>query len=346
MTKDDGICLEVKYEQEIEEIMTETESKAKFEVCFKRMIEYSKAAGSTTGDAYDWVNDEVLQTIDLTTWDDFGEVLVDSSTGMSTFTASTIDGLVVMTFTITPAGGEERITANSMKADVRLLNFPWTEGADSFVALVSDVESQLKVETDQEEADELDEVEEAGDMPDDEEEEEPAEPTGAAAEPTEEMEEPEPTEEVEEPGARALSDGESSMPEDVTISFADVVDTIGFSPLGKVTWAETAVASTPANDTDPVAIGRAQKIVQVVATSPPDGYEGRYLSDAEVSDKTNEMIAFSFIGDGAQGSPDIFWDPEAGIDYRIESANSGVGTLASSVGILTGLLGAIAVLAL
>ena len=83
----------------------------------------------------------------------------------------------------------------------------------------------------------------------------------------------------------------------------------------------TAVAATATNDTDVVAVGRAETIIQVVATSPPAGSQRR-LQDGS----SREQIAFSFIGDGAQGSPDIFWDPEAGVDY-MRSATSGVGAL-------------------
>jgi len=353
---DKGICIDVKYEQEIEETTaeteTETETEAQFEVCFQQLIEYTKAQGSTD-DAYDWVNDEVLQSIDLTTWEDFSEVLTDSTDGMSTFSAETSDGLVTMTFTILPAGDGERITANSMKADFRLVDFPWTPDANGFVALVSDVESKLKVEVDEEEPDELEDVAQAGEEPEEDVEDEPEEepePTEAPVdepEPTEgePVDEPEPIEDeepaendVEEPATRAL-DSKPTKPKDVKISFADVVNTVGFSPLGTVTWAETAIAATAANATDAVAVGRAEKIIQVVATSPPEGSE-RYLAD-----KTREQIAFSFIGDGAQGSPDIFWDPEAGVDYMVESMASGVGALVSSASVVTGVVSALLLLA-
>ena len=132
---------------------------------------------------------------------------------------------------------------------------------------------------------------------------------------------------------RAL-DSKATKPKDVTISFADVMNTIGFSPLGTVTWADTAVAATATNDTDPIAVGRAEKIIQVVATSPPKG------SERHLADKTREQIAFSFIGDGASGSPDLFWDPEAGVDYMV-GPSSGVGALMSFVSILGGIFSAL-----
>lgn len=312
-SSDDGICIEVKYEQEIEDEAAdmEQETEASFKVCFQQLIEYSKADGSTD-QAYGWVEgDTIHQSFDLTNWQDFGEVLTDSNDGMSTFDVTSNDDLITMTFTIKPAGDDQQITANSMKADVRIVNFPWTEGEDSYVALLSVVESELEVDIDQDEDDELDEVLESG--------EEPIE------------EDP-----VEDGGMRRFLDSKAIKPKDVKVPFSDVVNTIGFSPLGKVTWAETAVAATAANDTDVVAVGRAEKIIQVVATSPPEGSERRRLQDGS----SREQIAFSFIGDGAQGSPDIFWDPEAGVDY-MRTSNSGVGTLVSTCGVVGGLISAL-----
>lgn len=338
---DKGICIAVKYEQEIEDDVTETETDAEFEVCFQELLEYTKGENSTD-QAYDWgVSDSELQSIPLTNWDDFGEVMTDD-TGMSTFTATSPDGFVNMTFTISPAGDGERITANSMKADVRIVNFPWTEGADSYLTLLSDVESKLEVEVDEEIDDELDEVEEAVDMPEEDEPVDEPEPTEAdEPEPTEgdPMDEPEPTDEMpDDGGASRFLNKKAPKLKDAKISFGDVVDTIGVNVFGSVTWADTAVAAT--NDSDAVEVGRAEKIIQVIATKPPEGSE-RYLQD-----KTREQIAFSFVGEPAQGSPDIFWDPEAGVGYSADSSTtSGVGALMSSASVIGGLVGTLFLLA-
>ena len=184
---DDGICIKVKYEQEIEDEAAdmEQETEASFKVCFQQLIEYSKQEGSSE-EAYGWSEgDTIHQTFDLTDWADFGEVLTDSSDGMSTFDVTSNDGLITMTFTIMPAGDDERITANSIKADVRIVDFPWTQ-SNSYVALLSDVESELEVDIDQEEDDELDTVVDAG-------QEEPID------------EQPEPTDEEQAPTGRSIA---------------------------------------------------------------------------------------------------------------------------------------------
>ncbi len=51
----------------------------------------------------------IHQSFDLTTdWADFGQVLTDSSDGMSTFNVTSNDGVITMTFTIKPAGDDEQ----------------------------------------------------------------------------------------------------------------------------------------------------------------------------------------------------------------------------------------------
>ena len=88
-----------------------------------------------------------------------------------------------MTFTIMPAGDDEQITANSIKADVRIVDFPWTQ-SNSYVALLSDVESELEVDIDQEEDDELDTVVDAGQEEPIDEQPEPTTPTEEEAQQT------------------------------------------------------------------------------------------------------------------------------------------------------------------
>ena len=70
LLRDDGICIKVKYEQEIEDEAAdmEQETEASFKVCFQQLIEYSKEEGSTE-EAYGWVEgDTIHQTFDLTDW--------------------------------------------------------------------------------------------------------------------------------------------------------------------------------------------------------------------------------------------------------------------------------------
>lgn len=105
---------------------------------------------------------------------------------------------------------------------------------------------------------------------------------------------------------------------DVRISFDDAVDgTNGFIPFGQYTWDDVATV-IDANSTDTGSSENAT--IQVIATSPLE------------SSTTSESIAFSFVGDAAHSAADIYWDPEAGIQYK-----SGAAQLAlSSIGVIAG----------
>lgn len=137
-------------------------------------------------------------------------------------------------------------------------------------------------------------------------------------------------EEEEEPNMddgmrRSLDNSKPIKPKDVTVSFSDVVvNTVGFSPFGTVAWAETAVAATIIHgtaDTSVAAVGRAETIIQVVATSPPAGSQRRcrrrLLQDGGSS---REQIAFFFPLSATELKRLLlptffFWDPEG----RLES---------------------------
>jgi hypothetical protein len=126
------------------------------------------------------------------------------------------------------------------------------------------------------------------------------------------------------------SDGSQTTPQDVAIKFDDILDTSETGVFGAYTWASDAVAvdgsntnvntTTPTKDDVPVFSGTSSNTtvlpsgavkLQVVATSP-----------AVATMPGAEQVAFSFIGEGAKSSPDIYWDPEAGVDYATSSAAS------------------------
>lgn len=146
----DGLKVKVEYEQEIETEETETESETSYEITFDRLIEYEKGAASSVDDAYDWENDEIIQGFLLDTLGGFTTV-VDSSDGVtasfSVATQETGDFMVEFTFTISQASFGEAVTANKMKIDFEVKNFPWIQD-NTFVALISSVESKREVEID------------------------------------------------------------------------------------------------------------------------------------------------------------------------------------------------------
>jgi hypothetical protein len=123
------------------------------------------------------------------------------------------------------------------------------------------------------------------------------------------------------------SDGSQTTPQDVAIKFDDILDTSETGVFGAYTWASDAVAvdgsnttTTPTKDDVPVFSGTSANTtvlpsgavkLLVVATSP-----------AVARMPGAEQVAFSFIGEGAKSSPDIYWDPEAGVDYASSTAAS------------------------
>jgi hypothetical protein len=127
---------------------TETETETQYDVKFDRIIEYRKAdvanstnaadTGSSDADmAYEWDRDTILQEIPLASWQNFSSVVEQDS--LSKFSIATQDNTTTFIFTIA-RGETDNITANKMKIDFQLTNFPWTAD-DTYVALLCTVES-------------------------------------------------------------------------------------------------------------------------------------------------------------------------------------------------------------
>ena len=152
----DGLKVKVKYEQEVETATEETETETSYEVHFDKVIEYTKGEGANEGAAYDWENDLVVQEYSLAQTFTFSDIVDDESGVTSTFSASTPDDVAKFTFAISRGGENDFITANKMKIDFELIGFDWME-TDSYVALISTVESERQVEIDYE--DDEDDVE-------------------------------------------------------------------------------------------------------------------------------------------------------------------------------------------
>jgi hypothetical protein len=150
----DGLKVKVEYENETETTLEETETETQFEIVFHRIIEYRKALSSvalsssgqeTTPDnqAFHWEQDTIVQEWSMEDWEDFTQVVDDGN--LSTFSVSTPDAIATFTFTIARATESDVITANKMKIDFELNNFPWAS-EDTYVALICTVESQKTVE--------------------------------------------------------------------------------------------------------------------------------------------------------------------------------------------------------
>lgn len=313
--KKDGLKVKVEYETEVETATEETETETGYELVFDRIIEYRKIGGddmsmtttnTTTNtttvlfedDAYEWDVDEVVQEWPLDDFDDFSSVTEEGN--LNKFSVATKDGIATFFFTIARADTAD-ITANKMKIDFELLDFPWNS-TDTHVALVCDVETTQKVEVEYEDED------------DDEEDDEDNDADRKLLRQLKKSDEE--------------KEKKKKAPKDIKISFDDAANAVGFVPFGSYTWRKEALAEVPA---DSVAISRQSggddgevaaggdhmfQTINVVATTSP------------AEDST--MLAFSFVGDGAQLAPDIYWDPEAGVGYE-EAAAAGGGSKSGGV---------------
>ena len=333
-----GLKVKVEYEQErelqrrrLDENIEEIETETSFEVNFDRIIEYRKAGNtnSTNSDggrrhltaqdqAYDWGVDEIVDEMPLADWTGFTEIQQSRRRLQSgdedtvyTFSVSTFGDIATFDFTINQAGGDNAaVTANKMKIDVRLNNYPWV-GDDTYLAILSSVESEREIE-----------IEYADDKKDKKEDDE------------EDKEEADENEDDESRRGRRLKKKES---EEVIISFDDALAATGIRPFGEYTWAKEAEVTGSSveslgnstignNNNSSIAMMQysggnstldqePSETIQVVATTPEDG---------------TDRLAFSFVGsDAAHRASSIYWDPETGINY----AESGASVLGYSVAI-------------
>jgi hypothetical protein len=215
------------------------------------------------------------------------------------FSLSTFDEVARFDFTIAQASGANAtVSDNKMKIDVTLSGYPLS-APDTYLALVSSVESEREVEI--EYADDEDEASEDTDAEDESETEDEGD--------------------EERRNRRRLSAREST---EVVISFDDALRATQIRPFGEFTWATEAVAFSPEsedpslNSTEPV-VSTMQvdsteyegTTIQVVGTAPQDG---------------SNRLAFSFVGSGAQNASVIYWDPETGISYEAGSSAISLGS--------------------
>jgi hypothetical protein len=147
-TGERGLAVKIGYEQEIETSTMETETETEYEVIFDRIVEYRKGSADSTEKAYDWGDsDIIIQTVSLSDWESFSQVTDNADGIVSHFSVSSMDGHVNFNFTVSRADQGEQVTANKMKIDFRLVDFPWMEN-DTYVALLSSVESTREVDVD------------------------------------------------------------------------------------------------------------------------------------------------------------------------------------------------------
>lgn len=120
-----------------------TTTKTKFDIVFSKLVEY--IPDDSTNGEYKWNESPVVQTFDLSRWDGVNEN--QSTESMSNFYVATQDKVAKFNFKLDKSlNSVTSDSANSLKIDVDIKDFPWKRD-DTFVALLSTVESETKITT-------------------------------------------------------------------------------------------------------------------------------------------------------------------------------------------------------
>jgi hypothetical protein len=250
----------------VETNTTETETEVGFDVRFDKLIEYKKGSFTDTnaeedeqdevdvagGDeanvdgeeaedpiaevrqagggsspvdnAFQFESDTIIQEWDLNDWTKLSPVTTSTNGNLLTFSATAL-GIADFTFTIAQAT-DGAISANSMKIDVTIEDFPWTEPG-TYIALLSHVDTENDVEVKEDarpDAEEVEDTEEAG-----------------------------------------VEDTSMMGPSEAIVDFSQIGGLLGYEAFGRYSWAPTAEATTVMNSTDGRALQITNNI-QVVAT--------------------------------------------------------------------------------
>jgi len=143
-TRGDYLKITVKYETEVETAQSETETETQYTVVYDRLIEYRKA-GTAQDDHYEWDVDEVVAEWPLNDWDPLSTIQTTPD-NRTIFSATTSTGMVTFTFTIAQSDSDDLAT-NKMKIDFLLENYPWDASGNTYIALVSRIETEREIET-------------------------------------------------------------------------------------------------------------------------------------------------------------------------------------------------------
>jgi hypothetical protein len=118
----------------------ETETETQYTLVYDRILEYRKV-GDAVDDHYEWGIDQVVAEWSMDTWDTLTPLEDDGN--LLTFSAS--DGVATFSFTIAQSDSLD-LTTNKIKIDFLLENYPWDASGDTFVALVSHIETERTTE--------------------------------------------------------------------------------------------------------------------------------------------------------------------------------------------------------
>lgn len=266
----------------------ESEVETQYTLVYDRIIEYRKASSSsttTTGgdDHYEWGVDQVVAEWKMDTWDNLSALATDGN--LLTFSAS--DGVATFTFTIAQSDSMD-LTTNKMKIDFLLENYPWDASGDTFVALISHIETERKTKIDGEDG------------------------SDSVSEVLIDFQEA-----VDTAGFIPFGDYTWETTAEATVfstsggAIEDVVINGTTDTTGEVIAVERMADGDNTTNTTGTVLktsGDITTTVSVIASSAPANPDLDYTE-----------IAFSFVG-AAQGADRIYWDPEAGVGYGSSAA--------------------------
>jgi len=148
-TGSEGVVIQVRYKlddksdkgvhQKVEE---------EYEVYFSNLIEYlpDGVSGDSESYGFGWSEEEMRQSIDLAEWKPFSGIMKDDD-GVLSFYVETEDGIARFNFKLREEGMAGRhLSANHLKVDVTISDFPWEED-DTLVGLLSSVEANTELKT-------------------------------------------------------------------------------------------------------------------------------------------------------------------------------------------------------
>eukprot|EP00527_Entomoneis_sp_CCMP2396_P009218 CAMPEP_0198138116 /NCGR_PEP_ID=MMETSP1443-20131203/1536_1 /TAXON_ID=186043 /ORGANISM="Entomoneis sp., Strain CCMP2396" /LENGTH=402 /DNA_ID=CAMNT_0043799759 /DNA_START=123 /DNA_END=1331 /DNA_ORIENTATION=- len=134
--------------------------------------------------------------------------------------------------------------------------------------------------------------------------------------------------------------------EDVFIDFDEVSNAEGYVPFGVFDWASTAevieIDSTNTTDDNITMVDDNSTMVDDNSTMVDDSSTTTEIEVVASSGTNENEIAFSFVGEAAMTSPDIFWDPEAGVGYTVDPSGSSDRLI--GLGFVAGVLSAVMLL--
>lgn len=142
---DQGIDVGIEYKTFVKSLDGDTKTSTKFDVKYTQLLEYRP---ETPEAQYDFDETSIVQTLDLSTWTEKVEEGTDNAEdGTMTYLFKTADEDISFRFTVdTTVQPETQMSANKMKIDVDIKDFPWLESG-TFLALISEVRSEKKVQT-------------------------------------------------------------------------------------------------------------------------------------------------------------------------------------------------------